>query len=420
MSALDPELKHYAELDARMVQAVREIKVLTTMSWPVETQEAFLGAWSVGRIQLPEVSYPALDFSACKRTLEEVEALADESHPVGDYLARTARSWRYAAAMLEHLGKPEMGAFSIKLYGRPGDRIAGSEVRSNEAAAHFMGAARDVMADTRLADPAEAIDAETMKAQLEAEMAGLFTRHRIEVVIDPHLVAKAAAGPTRIRLRANTLFSEYDRLQLLNHEAYVHSLTAINGREQPYLKSLGRNSPRITATQEGLAVFAELVTGSMDIARLNRISLRIQAIEMALKGADFIQVFRFFLEQGQVEGEAFASAMRVFRGAPLSGGSAFTKDAVYLHGLLSVHTFFRYVFRTGRLALAQQLFAGKMTLHDVFTLSPLFDSGYLVAPLYLPPWAQRVHALAGYLSFSLFANRIRLDAIEEQDLRLGI
>jgi hypothetical protein len=50
----------------------------------------------------------------------------------------------------------------------------------------------------------------------------------------------------------------------------------------------------------------------------------------------------------------------------------------------------------------------------------LFDSGYLVAPLYLPPWAQRVHALAGYLSFSLFANRIRLDAIEEDDLRLGI
>lgn len=200
----------------------------------------------------------------------------------------------------------------------------------------------------------------------------------------------------------------------------MHSLTAINGREQPHLKSLGRNSPRITATQEGLAVFAELVTGSMDIARLNRISLRIQAIEMALKGADFIQVFRFFLEQGQAEGEAFASAMRVFRGAPLSGGSAFTKDAVYLHGLLSVHTFFRYVFRTGRLALAQQLFAGKMTLHDVFTLSPLFDSGYLVAPLYLPPWAQRVHALAGYLSFSLFANRIRLDAIEEDDLRLGI
>nr|MCU0755750.1 flavohemoglobin expression-modulating QEGLA motif protein [Xanthomonadales bacterium] len=70
MSTLDPELKHYAELDARMVQAVREIKVLTTMSWPVETQEAFLGAWSVGRIQMPEVSYPALDFSPCKRVLE--------------------------------------------------------------------------------------------------------------------------------------------------------------------------------------------------------------------------------------------------------------------------------------------------------------------------------------------------------------
>ncbi|MCT7032309.1 flavohemoglobin expression-modulating QEGLA motif protein, partial [Salmonella enterica] len=93
--------------------------------------------------------------------------------------------------------------------------------------------------------------------------------------VDPELTAKAAAGATRIRLRGGTRFTDYDRHQLLAHEALVHSLTALNGRAQPLLASFGRTSPRVTATQEGLAVFAELMSGAIDISRLKRISLRI-------------------------------------------------------------------------------------------------------------------------------------------------
>jgi uncharacterized protein (TIGR02421 family) len=200
----------------------------------------------------------------------------------------------------------------------------------------------------------------------------------------------------------------------------VHSLTALNGREQPFLKSLGLNSPRITATQEGLAVFAELITRSIDVGRMKRISLRIIAIDLALRGADFIDVFKFFLDNGQSDTDSFNSAMRVFRGAPLTGGHAFTKDTVYLHGMLSVHTFFRWTLRQQKLPLVRFLFSGKMTLQDCLSFEPLFDSGYIKPPLYVPAWAQRTHGLAGYLSFSLFANRIRLDQIEKADLRLGI
>ena len=62
--------------------------------------------------------------------------------------------------------------------------------------------------------------------------------------------AKAAAGATRIRLRSATNFSSYDRQQLVEHEAFVHSLTALNGREQPHLKSLARSSPRTTTSHQ--------------------------------------------------------------------------------------------------------------------------------------------------------------------------
>lgn len=200
----------------------------------------------------------------------------------------------------------------------------------------------------------------------------------------------------------------------------MHSLTALNGREQPRLKSLGRAAPGVTATQEGLATFAELITGAIDIARLERISLRILAIDMALDGADFMQVFAFFRDAGQTAADSFASTQRVFRGCPLHGGSAFTKDTVYLHGLLSVHAFFRWALKHRRLGLTHLLFAGKMALRDVFTLEPLFEAGIIAEPLYLPAWAQRTRDLAGTLAFSLFANRIRRDRVAAEDLVLGL
>jgi hypothetical protein len=112
--------------------------------------------------------------------------------------------------------------------------------------------------------------------------------------------------------------------------------------------------------------------------------------------------------------------MRVFRGAPVTGGAAFTKDAVYLHGLLSVHTFFRWALKNQKLRLCRYMFAGKMTLHDVIALEPYFATGYIAEPVYLPPWVQRANGMAGTLAFSLFANRIRLDQVAAEDLILGI
>ena len=106
--------------------------------------------------------------------------------------------------------------------------------------------------------------------------------------------------------------------------------------------------------------------------------------------------------------------------APVTGGAAFTKDTVYLHGLLGVHTFFRWCLRHKRLRLTRMLFAGKLTLQDVIALEPMFDAGVIAPPLYVPPWIQRANGLAGMLAFSLFANRIRLDRILESEAHLDL
>ncbi len=415
-----PELAHYAALDARMCAAVKGTDMLATVSWPAPVQVEFLAARARGQHAFPKVVYPPQRHAETRAELEAIIAQTDPDHPLGAYIASTCESWRVLTQMFEVLGTAQITEHSIRLFGRPGDRLPGDGPTNLEAARHFIDIADDLERELATVEMPENIPAPTLQAELQERLDAFFTRHKINVQLDPGLISKAAAGPTRIRLRTTAAFSEYDRAQLLEHEAFVHSLTALNGREQPYLKSFARSSPRVTATQEGLATFAERITGAIDIARMKRISLRIVAIDMALHGASFLDVFEFFEQSGQTDTESFTSAQRVFRGAPLGGGAAFTKDTVYLHGLMSVHTFFRWALRQGKLPLCRLLFAGKMALQDVLRFEPLFESGFIAAPLYLPPWVQRANGLAGMLAFSLFANRIRLDQVDVGELVLGL
>jgi len=418
------ELQHYAELDRRLLAAVRPIHILPTVAWPASLENRLIEAYGQGRFSLPEAHYQRPDLAATRAELAAIEAASGGNEagadPIGIYLMRTAESWRIAAEMLEAVGTAGFSAPSIALYGRPGDPIPGSDRSNLDAAHYFVELSDELGADLGDSDIVADIPAETLRADLAHTLDDFFGAGRIVVEVDPELTAKAAAGATRIRLRGGTEFNEYDRHQLLAHEAFVHSLTALNGREQPLLGSLARTSPRVTATQEGLAVFAELMSGAIDIARLKRVSLRILAIDMALNGADFVEVYKFFSGCGQNVADSFHSTQRVFRGVPLTGGSAFAKDNVYLSGLLAVHTFFRWALKQRRMDLLRYLFAGKLTLHDVLSLEPHFASGVLLPPRWLPPWMQHAHGLAGKLAFSLFANRIRMGNVQADELSLGL
>ena len=419
MAGVD-QMDVYSELDQRLVAATRGIRLLQQVSWPASVEMDFVAAWKAGTARLPVIEYPRTDFHETREALMGIVLAAEPGHPLGDYIRRTALSWRVATELLDAIGTPAISEHSARLFGRPSDRVPGASLTNVDAARHFIALADEFISSAAMNEVPESIAADQLRGELQGQLDAFFGVGVVRVETDPELIAKAAAGATRIRLRSATNFTSYDRQQLVEHEAFVHSLTALNGREQPHLKSFARNSPRITATQEGLAVFAELMSGSIDIERMKRISLRIIGIDMALGGADFIEVFRFFLGAGQSETDSFASAQRVFRGAPLGGGAAFTKDTVYLHGLLSVHTFFRWAFKHRQVSVCRNLFAGKLALHDVISLKPYFDNGYIAQPRYLPPWMQHANGLAGMLAFSLFANQIRLDRVEAEDLVLGL
>ncbi|GAE59795.1 hypothetical protein XPN_1701, partial [Xanthomonas arboricola pv. pruni MAFF 301427] len=185
--------------------------------------------------ELPQVEYPALDFGDTRRELAAIAKQADPHHPLGAYLIDSTHSWGLAAGLLESLGTPAVSDYSAQLFGVPDDPMPGNGPSTREAARHFIQIAQEL--DRELLAPEEQVpvSATALRMQLQNDLDAFFEGRVITVTLDPDLLAKAAAGAHRIRLRTGATFSDYDRAQLFHHEALVHSLTALNGRAQAHL-----------------------------------------------------------------------------------------------------------------------------------------------------------------------------------------
>ena len=398
-------------LDAALLQASKKINVLQALQWPPDAEEKFLQGWQKGNPQLPEVKLEAHNYNDSISSLEAIAARCDEKDPVEKFLFETAQSYANSARMLSAVGTPEFTTYSTKNYSRP-DRIYKRQGMSAvDGAKFFIEVTDNLLGNAHLPQTPTDISAQEFAGWLKTEVDEFFAYDTVEVLIDQKMSSKALAGASRIRIRGSAMFSQLDKDLLLYHEAFVHTATVLNGKKQSNLLSLSLGAPRTTRTQEGLAVMAELFTNAMDINRLRRIALRVLAVKQALDGADFIEVFKFFLAAGQTEEESVRSTQRIFRGGDVKGGIVFTKDAVYLAGLFEVHTFMRVAIRDNRPDLVRNIFAGRLTMADALRLAPLFESGWLKPPAYLPTWASDLRRLAALMAYSAFVSFIKLDKV---------
>lgn len=137
------------------------------------------------------------------------------------------------------------------------------------------------------------------------------------------------------------------------HEIDTHILTWHNGGRQPF-HQLQMGLAGYETLQEGLAVVAEYLAGGLDGNRLRLLAGRVIAVECVTAGAEFTETFRVLhREWGFAPYTAFLIAMRVYRG----GG--FTKDAVYLRGLIQL---LEYLGRGGAI---EPLLLGKFSLEHL-------------------------------------------------------
>ncbi len=398
------EFKTLRALDAELVHICKDIKILTALSWPQSVSEEFLSRWEKGQPKLPKVARPQADKEIVQLLKNYIKKVPG-THPWAVFLRKTADSYLSAARMLEQAGKAGFLKHSLEIYGGSDD-VIGEEGETLLQLAQRCLAFTDAYSEATLSKEEDlCILPKFVQQEMQAAVDKVFVNHKVKVIVDSELVSKAAAGARRIRLRGHTCFSRLDTQQLLEHEAFVHTLTAINGRGQRYIKSLGLGAPRTTVTQEGLAVFAELITNAMDLHRLRRIALRVIAISKALDGADFIEVFQFFLRTGQNEFESFQSTMRIFRGGDVKGKIVFTKDLSYLRGVLKLHQYLLYSLRKKLFQHPRYLFAGRLDFSDTQLLSGLFESGLIRPPIYEPRWLQNQETLMAFLLCSALFQR---------------
>ena len=385
------------------------MRVLESIRWSPAVERQFFKSHATA---LPVVEYTPFDASSTLAELRDVRQTIRGRQAPERLLRKSVRLLENTARMLASVGTRRFSGYAQKLYGRPTDPFPATEVTPLQYARKIIRTVR--LARGSMPEPPEpTLPAGEVARRIRRAVNEHFGAKAPKVVLDPSMAARAAAAPKRIRLRKGALFSDLDVHQLLQHEAFVHVATSLNGRAQTRFPLLAANHAGTTRTQEGLAVFAELMSGALDPRRLLRLSHRVEATHRALEGADFIDVYRYFSRVSANEHEAFQSAARIFRGGTLDGGAPFTKDIVYLDGLCRVYVFLRAAVQSGRLDCLNVLFAGKFDLEDVEAVMGLRALGICKPARFVPPWVADPRRLVAYFSVTEVIKRASTAGLQQ-------
>jgi len=398
-----------------LYRASRHVRVLKAIEWPADVKDRF---FADGATQLPRVDYQPSDPTPAIEAVREARRSITPVGPIGAWLTGQADTIERSARMMAAVGTASFFDHGKEIYGEPTSPLRLYSITPLELAQSVRDSIEQLARiQIEIAPPAYH-DAEEVARDIERAVQSHFGADAPPVKLVERLSAKALASTKAILVRRDARFTDRDASQLLNHEAYVHYATSWNGRAQTDLPILAAGHPGTTRTQDGLAVCAEISSGSMELDRLRRLADRVFAIQMAVEGADFLQVYRYFLEHGIDEAQAFDNAQRVFRGGVMSGGAPFTKDVVYLYGLLAVGNTIRATFAAGRSDCLRLLFCGKLDVLDIPALCELHVLGLLRPPKHLPPWVSDPRYLLALLTYSTFINKMNLRPVQEFAERL--
>ncbi len=383
-------------LSEEIVALQKPLRILKAINWDPKVHARFFA--DKGR-RLPQVDYPPLGYDALDLARQFL-ALKKKIHgrnPVEELLRAKCQEFALVARMLHARGTPDFFRYSVKVFGDPRDRyIAHPGVDNLKVAG--LWASR----------PAARQERPILTSEQAVQM--------VRGVIEPHLgracavressrlTANAAAGSTKVSVRKGAMFTLRQARALAHHEGLWHVLTSLNGFRQPVLTVLGVGLARFTESQEGGGIVSEYMTGNITDDRYIELGQRTLAVDMAARGADFLQVYRHLCERFEPQ-RAAQMAERVFRGGVLQGGAPFTKDAVYQRGYCRTYNFIRIALAKPDLSLLTAFFAGKMRVDDAPLVRELIEEGICIGPTYLPEWYLDQDWLHARITHSITVNR---------------
>lgn len=193
-----------------------------------------------------------------------------------------------------------------------------------------------------------------------------------KIELSNRIIAKAMVDNVKkvLYLKKGAFFTLRQIKALIHHEIGVHMVTTMNSLLQP-INIFRLGLPLNTLTQEGLAIYSEYCSGTLTIARLKELAIRVVAVSMLTKGMEFKETFARLMDDYKMEVDpAFNLTTRIYRG----GG--FTKDYVYFKGFKSI---LRYHQEGNYL---DNLLIGKTSLSYVNVINEMIDRKFLIAPKY--------------------------------------
>src|SRR3990167_2800716 len=345
MSTDEKERKKIQVLSQRLVDAQRTIRILDSIKWDDSIKHAF---FKKKGHELPPVNVDyyqkkPLPFIASEKQDEFRSILRDAENGLGQYssvtrlIRRQCEEYDRAVQMLSVRGTPLFSELSMHLYGSPNDVFYANGPRLTELGSLLFDLL--TVLDVQLQSDADVKQYTPKQAQkiLQTRLSSFFVEHpgRVTVVVSDDMVADAAAGADTIKLSQQARFSERDLRYLEVHEGWVHVGTTFNGSMQPYCFFLSKGSPSSSVLQEGLAVITEVITFSSNPGRVRKIVNRVIALDKVRQGANFLDIYRYFVEGGMSEDDSYNNAVRIFRGSTPDGGP-FTKDLAYAKGFLMI------------------------------------------------------------------------------------
>lgn len=405
-----------ADLANRVVAAQEPIRILDWVKWHPSVYEGFRANKHKG---LPKVEYASqtlgYDPRAKKAQLKELEAdirrSLGEDDALGRILEATAAEYRQVVEMLEVRGTSTFYDISKRLYGSAADVFADKSVSVSDVAHDLYEILTD-LDDSQLGPvPPRNIAAPQAVEILSERLAHVFGEGRVGVILDDGIAADASAGSDYVKIRQGAMFSTEDIRILEVHEGWAHVGTSLNGQRQPVAKWLAKGPPRTAATQEGLAALLEVLTFTSHPSRAHRLNNRVLAIEKAEAGASFADVFEWCRTEGYDEDRCFWDTQRIFRGGLMEGGAPFTKDVVYMKGIVSNYNFLHAAIASGNPEYIRWLFVGKVALEDIPVLAARSHDGVVRPPHYVPEIFQDLRGLAIWLSVSTFWSKLNSRAV---------
>lgn len=401
-------LERLKQLSTRLVSLQKPIRILDAIKWPQGIEQRFraqqgreLPALETDFYQRQKLGFDPDNVSQLLKELKsDVRRQLGRDDALGKIMQATIDQYQIVIELLRARGTDQFGHFSRQLYGSAQDNIRGDRKtlrQMGERLCHIFS----LPAVEHLNRPyTNHIGAEEAVTMLRARMSDYFGPGEVRVQISDDIVSDASAGGDCIKINRRSSFSELDIQVLEVHEGWVHIGTTLNGREQPWATWLSVGSPRITAIQEGMAVLLETLTFSSFPQRARRISDRVVAVDLAEQGADFCEVYNYFLNRGVSEHDSYRVTQRVFRGGTLTGGSVFTKDLSYVKGFVENVNFIRSAIQSGVPEIIPMLFVGKVTLDDLPLLYERYLDGVIAGPKYLPPMFKNLNGLYVWFGFS--------------------